>query len=171
MSDAGKRQAWRDFRKPIERVVRAVDQSARLEEHTYESGTRMLATAAAAPVPFGPLVLSFKFNLKHGKKDTQDRMTTLSYDLTITDPAASPEERIYAWHWHPDSNRSNVDYPHVHVPKDAPFSTKHVPTGRVSLEDVLLFGIEELGVTPDLPNAREIIEEARATHKRHRAWS
>ena len=97
-------------------------------------------------------------------------MTTRSYEFTLTD-RSTPRNRVFAWHWHPTSKRSSVTHPHVHLPKATPFANAHVPTGRVSIEDIVLFGFQDLGVPPAIENAQAIVEEAMRVHKKYRAWS
>lgn len=72
----------------------------------------------------------------------------------------STEERyseLIAFHWTPKVEPPQRRYPHLHVgsvvtagshfrPKD--FNRLHIPTGPVTLESVLLFAVEELGVEP-----------------------
>jgi hypothetical protein len=66
---------------------------------------------------------------------------------------------IVGFHWTPNINRGGeVGWPHLHagpalVRADSPVAPKtahklHIPTGRVALESVLRFMIEELGVKP-----------------------
>lgn len=166
MSETGKKAAWKAFREPILRVVGCIDQTARPKEHTFASGVRFLG---GKEIPFGDaLHLSFAFHLEHGQKDGVDRMTTLRYEFTLTDQAT---RRVFAWHWHPESKRSRVIYPHLHMPKGTPHAKAHVPTGRVTLEEVVLFGFHDLGVEPAVENGLSIVEQAMGTHKKYRAWN
>jgi hypothetical protein len=77
---------------------------------------------------------------------------------------------VFGWHWHPASKQSKVYYPHLHVPSALSHKSKHISTGRLSLEDIVLFGFDELGVTPTLGNAIDIVNEARDVHKQQRSW-
>lgn len=89
---------------------------------------------------------------------------TAAYRYTITD---EQERELLVWHWDPEG-RGRVRHPHLHVayPAGPPASIVlpttsgvgespfpeidvpglHVPTGRVLLEDVVRFLIEDLGV-------------------------
>lgn len=168
MSETGKKAAWRSFCAPIERVVGCVDQSARLDARLFDNGRRHLA---GVKIPFGAdLLLTFAFTLEHGIKAGVDRMTTRSYSFTLT-PRSDPTKRVFAWHWHPASTRSRVAYPHVHLPPGTPYASYHVPTGRVSLEEVILFGFTDLDVEPAVADGQRIVEDAMSTHKQYRAWS
>jgi hypothetical protein len=57
-----------------------------------------------------------------------------------------------AYHWHPDQ-QSWATFPHLHLESHAQVGHKsleaaHLPTGLVSLTDVLQLAIRELGVLP-----------------------
>lgn len=61
-------------------------------------------------------------------------------------------QEIIAFHWHPEQ-RSDVVHPHLHLGAGARIGYErlhrtHVPTGKITIQDVLLFGITELGVEP-----------------------
>lgn len=43
-------------------------------------------------------------------------------------------------------------------------------SGRVSLEDVILFGFDDLGIAPAHGDARRIVTEIRDRHKLFRSW-
>jgi hypothetical protein len=61
------------------------------------------------------------------------------------------------FHWHPDS-RSRVLTPHLHVRSTIRLKNRHVPTGRVLVEDVLGLAIE-LGAAPRDPKAWARVEK------------
>lgn len=56
---------------------------------------------------------------------------------------------VVDFHWHPVSN-SHVVSPHLHVRSSVRLKKRHVPTGRVLIEDVLGFAVE-LGAAPRDP--------------------
>lgn len=82
------------------------------------------------------------------------------------------ERSILAYHWHPNS-RSHVTWPHLHVPQTMPFdlSRAHAPTGRVSVEAVVRFAIEDLGVRPSRENWRSAVEQGEQVFRRWRTWA
>jgi hypothetical protein len=90
---------------------------------------------------------------------------------------------ILAYHWTPElSDRQRESgqraYPHIHIgpallASDSPiFPTtlhkKHVPSGRVSIESVVRFAIEELGVSPILPNWDDILTRNQSQFDQYR---
>lgn len=79
------------------------------------------------------------------------------------------EVELLAYHWTPEASASGqTTYPHLHIgaamlSATAPvfpgtFHKKHLPTGRVAIESVVRFAIEELGVAPLRRNWRAILE-------------
>lgn len=59
---------------------------------------------------------------------------------------------VISFHWHPQGN-SPITYPHFHLGAGAQIGRRelqncHIPTETMSLERVLRFAIEELGVEP-----------------------
>ncbi len=63
---------------------------------------------------------------------------------------------VIACHWHP-TGHGQVPFAHLHLAGQADTVTidrkRHVPTGRVSLEAVVRFAIEELGVRLTCPRS------------------
>lgn len=70
-------------------------------------------------------------------------------------------EELLAFHWHPEATPP-VSFPHLHVRSDvAPLSHKtHVPTGHVSLADVVRLLIVEFGVPPLRDDWQAILDAA-----------
>ena len=69
---------------------------------------------------------------------------------------------LAAWHWHPMSNLSEdaSPWPHLHAygARDTLTLHKlHLPTGRVSLEAVVRFLIEDLDVAPRRTDWRAVL--------------
>jgi hypothetical protein len=89
-----------------------------------------------------------------------------SYELLDED-----ERRILAYLWHP-YGRSPVTWPHLHIPKTLTFdlSRAHPPTGRVSVESVLRFAIQDLGVRALRGNWRAAMEKGEQAFLARRTW-
>lgn len=165
-----KDEAWRNFRDPIRRVVICLNLEARTTERQLTHEIRRIA-APVSGIPFGPaLSLNFGIDLEWLFEDGLWRMTTVKYDYTLV-RTTQPDQVIFGWHWHPRSKRSSVTYPHLHVPAALEFPTKHIPTGRVALEDVVVFGFRELKIQPAHETAEAVVAEVMGKHKAHRSWA
>jgi len=98
------------------------------------------------------------------RRDPFIEVLTYSYRLG-TEVDSWPRE-IVAFQWTPDEEPPQRPYSHLHVgslvtggsrfrPDD--FNKLHIPTGFLTLEAVMLFAIEELGVEPAQGRERETV--------------
>lgn len=164
-------EAWREFRDPIQRVVNCVDIGVPCRERRLDGDRLRWIASPVVGVPFGEhLSLNFALTLEAIEDDGVWRMTTKKYDYTVV-RTRTPADRVFGWHWHPFSKRSGIKFPHLHVPSALEFSTRHIITGRVALEDVILFGVDQLNVPLAYDGARSVIEAARDRHKKYRSWA
>lgn len=89
---------------------------------------------------------------------------TTSYEYVITDQDG---QELLAFHWHPEW-RGEVKFTHLHLQhrlltrRWGLFENKHLPTGRVALEDVLEMLLVELEIPPHRDDWRETLERTRA---------
>ena len=91
----------------------------------------------------------------------------------IYDLADSRDEPIASFHWHPEGS-GRVTRPHVHVYGHhgvAELHKLHLPTGRVSMEAVIRFLIEDLDVVPRRPDWDRILERHEEGFRRVRTWN
>jgi hypothetical protein len=97
------------------------------------------------------------------------KVVTDAYAYTLSESAELAEE-LLAWHWQPEGGRD----PHMHIgrahPRLGELGRLHVPSGRVALEQVLLFALDELGVRPAREDAREVLGEVLERFRRYRSW-
>lgn len=85
---------------------------------------------------------------------------------------------VVLFHWHPDEEAGQVVrlHPHIHIgPRllvDDPAITRraHVPSGRVSVEDVIDFAIRDLDATPRRDDWESVINESREKFRTHANW-
>jgi hypothetical protein len=73
------------------------------------------------------------------------RLAGYAYEIRAAD-----DRMILAFHWHP-TGRSPITWPHLHLGTpiaNIDLSKAHVPTGVVTLQDVVRFAIVDLGVRP-----------------------
>jgi hypothetical protein len=80
---------------------------------------------------------------------------------------------IIAFHWHP-APPGQPDFAHVHIDthnRPPHIQRKHhVPTGRVSLEAVVRFAIQELGERPLRPAWEHVLDAGQAEFDARRFW-
>jgi hypothetical protein len=122
----------------------------------------------------GPgLLLTFEQAFHHGDHpdfpgESKVFTDAYSYRLRFSE---EPADALSAWHWHPPAR------PECHIHIGAPHATatdihkKHVPSGRVSFEEILLFVIEEMGVEPLRATFRNDLGDSLARFETFRTWS
>lgn len=102
-------------------------------------------------------------------RDLGWKVSTVAYAYTI---AHEDEGEIAVWHWHPTIKV--FTRPHIHIAIEGVGRKPHIPTGRVSVESVLRFALEDLGVAPHPShriNWQEVLQDAETPFLQHRTWS
>jgi len=112
--------------------------------------------AMRAPVERGPWVAS-----------------TVEYVYQVFDEY---DDMIAAWHWHPVTAQpgDQARWPHLHAygARDTLTLHKlHLPTGRVSIEAVVRFLIQDLEVLPRRPDWERVLEQHEQVFRRERTWA
>ncbi len=104
------------------------------------------------------------------------KVTTLQYEYQFATPDG---DNLLTFHWTPETKESSQKtYHHMHIgskllAKDTPIlpgslNKAHIPTGRVSIESVVRFAIEELGVKPLRNGWQKDLDRSESTF---RFWS
>lgn len=95
------------------------------------------------------------------------RATTTMYQYQVLDHAAP----LLEFHYHPGET---VDFCHIHVAHNPrgweDFHKVHVPSGRVSLEDVILMLVDDFPVRIKR-GGRAVLEANRAEFESNLTWS
>jgi hypothetical protein len=106
--------------------------------------------------------------------ENRDRVSTKYYLYSIADSEMSD---LVGFHYHPELNEDPVLYPHVHAyaNKDDRYLSlglhrRHIPSGRVALEDVVHWLIDELKVKPLRDDWESVLSEAKAHFKHNQTW-
>lgn len=93
------------------------------------------------------------------------RVITTGYSYALDD---AEQREIIAFHWHPD-RRSPIMEPHLHLGSGARIGydrlhQAHIPTGQITIQDVLKFAITDLGVEPliDREAALQVLADTRS---------
>jgi hypothetical protein len=122
------------------------------DDHTYDKGARHNLFLLRDPARISGSPLSFgcwhAFSVFWDEHSFRWRTRVEQYKYQITDENA---HELFAFHWDPTLN---VSFPHMHLGfamrgHTLPIDNKaHIPTGRVSLADVVTFVISELHGMP-----------------------
>jgi hypothetical protein len=120
----------------------------------------------------GPI--RFTFTMVHHYELSKQPGTTLwtvssrGYIYQLHEQAG---REIIAFHWHPGQSQQ-PDFAHLHIDthrRPPQIQRKHhIPTGRVSLESVIRFAIQELGVRPLRPDWERILDDGQAAFEDRR---
>jgi hypothetical protein len=99
--------------------------------------------------------------------------STVEYVYEVSDQAG---DLLAAWHWHPGDHREDhaAPWPHLHAYGERGALTLHklhLPTGRVALEAVVRFLVNDLGVLPRRPDWRAALDRREEQFRRARSWA
>lgn len=70
---------------------------------------------------------------------------------------------VLAYHWHPGGT-SRVTWPHMRIHHDVAgliLPRTHLPTGVITVQDVVRLAVEEFGVQPRRPDWLDVLERTR----------
>ena len=99
------------------------------------------------------------------------KIRTTAYYHTLED---ENRQEIIAYHWHPEQP-GPISFPHLHLgigigAELGEIYKAHIPTGRVSLEDVIWLAIRDFGVEPQRDDWQEVLSETRERFEQWRTW-
>lgn len=170
----------------------AVDRFLTFLQHSLSCVTpAVIVTSGDYAVEGGPYALTVgqegKCRLKSDHRLTLDirmqyRIVEASgdrgpYKVTITAYIYTLEDQkgheIFSYQWHPADHR--IDFPHLHLGHGAQvrhpgFEKAHLPTGRVSLEEVLRLLIMDFAVRPLRKDWSAVLSENQARFATYRTW-
>jgi hypothetical protein len=103
--------------------------------------------------------------IDHPERSGERKVTTLGYFHTVTKDETL-EVELFSWHW------GHKRWPHVHVNKgtSGTLGRLHVPTGRVWLEQVIAFLVDDLTVKPHGDDWERVLHENLYRLTRHASW-
>jgi hypothetical protein len=102
------------------------------------------------------------------------RVTTTGYSHGIYECETGRELLVY--HWHP-GGYSHYAMPHLHLgatlltPHGVIGPKTHLPTARISVEEVVRTCITEFGMTPLRDDWQRVLDLTEGVHKLYRSWS
>ena len=123
----------------------------------------------------GPLDLHLRYRHQYRIVEAEGdrgpwKVTTVKYSYGLE----ADGREIVSFQWHPDG-ASSMTEPHLHLGAGAeiglePLAGAHVPTGRVSIEDVLLFAIQDLKAEPKRDDWDVVLRDGKQKHEQWRTW-
>ena len=115
------------------------------------------------------LFFSQRYECCQSSVDQLWKVRTLGYFYTVHDCRGAEPCEIFSYQWHPDSK---ITSPHVHFKKGEPIVARaHLPTGRISIESVVEFLVQDLGVKPAKENWPTIVGRNREIFEKYRSWA
>lgn len=121
-----------------------------------------------------PFAFNFSQYFRVVPFDPGYKVKTEAYTYEIMDDATRHE--LFSFHWEPNAPSSQIKIPHMHLGfatkgHSLPIDNKaHVPSGRVSVEDVISFLISELGVPPLRLDWKDTIATTRQAFMTYKSW-
>lgn len=118
------------------------------------------------------LRMSMRYGIVRATSPTRWRVTTRGYLYAID----LEKREALSWHWHPDGNSAAGD-PHLHPGSAVLLNTgvvtprAHIPTQRMSVEEVIRFLVSELGVEPSDDKAVGRLAKGQRDFEESRTWS
>jgi hypothetical protein len=99
--------------------------------------------------------------------------STAQYAYRVSDER---DDLLAEWHWHPMTQLSGDDapWPHLHAYGDREALTLHklhLPTGRVALEAVVRFLVNDLGAVPRRTDWRATLDRHEEQFRQARTWA
>jgi hypothetical protein len=169
-------RAFRSFVAPLNRALSCVTSAVVIGSgHNPENDRHALILNNGDPAPLrvSPrlyLTVAMHYRLVKHAHRREWKVSTVAYMYGVQD---ENQEELLGYHWHP---RSTPEYahPHLHLYEGSGaevFSKRHLPTRRISLEELLRFLVVEMKVTPLKDDWEKILGETQRAHERFRTWS
>jgi hypothetical protein len=121
------------------------------------------------------LFIDINQEIEEPTETNEYRVSTRYYLYSIAD---SDQNDLIGFHYHPELNEDPVLYPHIHAyaNKDERFlplnlHRRHIPSGRIALEDVIRWLIDELEMKPNRDDWDAVLTSAREKFKSNQSWS
>lgn len=103
------------------------------------------------------------------------KVSTRYYLYSVAD---SNIDDLVGFHYNPELTDDPILYPHIHAyanqdPRFQPLNLhrRHIPSGRVALEDVIRWLIDELEIVPARSDWDKVLADAREKFKNSQSWS
>jgi hypothetical protein len=177
LSAREQRRAVEAFLEPLQQAISCVSRAVVLRG-TGEGDGHAFMTLPERWTPLQgahPLDLSFLHTYSLHERDGGWAVRSESYAYQVRWSGLGGPAELVAYHWHPDVvvRGRPLIHPHLHVkPARRPIdlSGAHVPTGRVSIEAVVRFLVEEVGVTPQRADWEAVLAANERVFLNKRSW-
>lgn len=117
----------------------------------------------------GSLLLTLRVHYRIIQKEPGNwGARTTAYYYTIDDEVGE----VISWQWHPETGNRHP-HPHLHMTGQRTEKGLHTPTGRVSIEAVIRYLIEELGVLPTSEHRNDygqVLDTCERNFIENRSW-
>jgi hypothetical protein len=164
-------QAVRNFLDPLQRAVSCVYHAVIHHggrEYEVNTGPYALVIGGVRRLKRNPpltLDIRMQYKIVEASGDRGPYKVKITAYMYIVEDHRGHE--LFSYHWHPDS--PEVKFPHLHV-EHPTLKKAHLPTGRISLEEVLRLLITDFGVCPLKSNRDEILTETLGKFSTYRTW-
>ena len=176
--------AIKDYLSELQKIVSCIAAEV-CYVYPNNNGRQVLTWFGAGMLDSEPIALQQKNNSKlfiNIRQESQQPnarndylVSTKGYIYTILD---AKKKDLVGFHYHPELDEDPVMHPHIHVDADADeqfaefnLHKRHIPSGRVALEDVIEWLIVELEVKALRSNWQQILQTTRKKFKRICTWS
>jgi hypothetical protein len=103
---------------------------------------------------------------------TEWKVSTDEYIYNVGQSIEDARDYLFAWHWHPSIGPEHC---HVHVRatllNGMSLAGTHLPTARVTFEEVIRFLVGEFDVIQAREDWLDILADTQARHEKHRSWA
>jgi len=107
--------------------------------------------------------------IDHAERSGERKVATRDYAYTLADGEERRNE-IFSWQWHPTTGKEDPHL-HAHRGRSGTLGKLHLPTGRIAFEDVLLFLVDDWGLTPCQDDGEQTLRESRSRFHAFRTWT
>ena len=116
------------------------------------------------------LTATQSFRVRWHKK--QWKVSTEEYIYNVAE-LEDTRDYMLAWHWHPNQRPECHMHVNAQLGNAMTLAKKHIPTSRISFEEVLRFLIAECDVEPakEENELRRVLEETQGLYERFRTWA
>jgi hypothetical protein len=162
--------AFDAFVGPLSRAISCVTLCTFTATPPNQRGNQTLFLNNGLPCPLSDLFLDARiiFRLVKDERTKIWKASTRGYNYQISD---SHKREILCYQWHPSVAPV---FPHLHVGPGSEVGDilrkAHIPTGRVSLEEVLRLAIDEFGVRALKANWSTVLKSTQEKFEKFRSW-